>query len=354
MPAKRVLHIFPHSGGGAEVYVSTLESSPGFVHERFYLSAGRTPTAAAVSLPWHLPSLLARIRACDIVHVHGDAAAVITACLLGGRPTVITTHGLHLLRRSQGRRLGMVRAALRRAGAVSRSVIATSTSEMSELEPIFRPQDRSKLTVIFNGVSSPPPTSESEIRALRADLCIGPATVLGVFAGELEPRKEPLLAIAAAERVRRRDTPFVLAIAGSGPLSSAVRSQATDAIRALGQVADIRRLFAAADVFLQPSSREGLSLALLEAMSHGLAVIAADSPGNSEAIADAGLVFAAGDEVAMADAVERIVTQPELRTRLGHLAQLRVAEYFGACRFVDATTAVYWAILGSPPMATIE
>ena len=84
MPA-RVLHVLPHRGGGAESYIDMLERAPGFVHERFYLSSGRTPAEALASVPFRWPRLAARLRAVDLVHCHGDAASTISLPLLAVR-----------------------------------------------------------------------------------------------------------------------------------------------------------------------------------------------------------------------------------------------------------------------------
>lgn len=347
MPAKRVLHILPHRGGGGAIYVSMLAAAPGWSHESFYLSAGRTPGSAVLSLPIRLPRLLWTVLDADIVHVHGDAAALICSPLLGARPSVLTTHGLHLLRRTTGATRQVVKLGLRGAIAASRAVIATSRSEFDELAPVARLADRNKLRVILNSVPPATPITEDEREQTRAELGITPNTVLGVFAGALEPRKEPLLAAAAATKVHEAGVPFVLVIAGDGPLAVDVAASSSAAIRPLGHRLDLPRLLAAADLFVQPSSREGMSLALLEAMSHGLAVIAADAPGNAEAVADTGFIFPAGDTAALADAITQVVTNRELRIRLGDGAAQRASQHYGVDRFLAATAAVYSAALVS-------
>ena len=344
MLQKRVLHLLPHPGGGGEIYVSALGATPEFEHQRFYLSGGRTPMAAAMSLPTRLPVLARQVAASDLLHIHGDAAAVLALPFARLRPSVITTHGLHLLRRSRGQRLIAIRSALKVAVAASRAVITTSSSELQELEAIVRERDRAKLRVIFNGVSPQLAYTAAEKQQVRSELGIAADSVLGIFVGELEPRKEPLLAIAAAERARRSGSPFLLAITGTGPLERAVQEHAGDAVRPLGYRPDLPRLMAAADIFVQPSSREGMSLALLEAMSHGLAVLAADSPGNAEAVGGAGLTFAAGDELALANAISRLVADSRLRSKVGADAKQRATEHFALERFLAETVSVYTAI----------
>ena len=340
-----MLHVLPHEGGGGETYVSMLEAMPDFSHERFYLSAGRTPRSAMFSLPWRLARLIALARNADVIHVHGDAAMIIASPVLVARPSVATTHGLHLLRRSHGPRLALVRFGLRQAVAASSSVFATSSSELDELASVTRTVDRSKLRVILNGVAPPPTVTRGERNAIRAAEGIPPGAVFGLFAGELESRKEPMLAANAATRIRSAGLPFFLALAGDGPLASAIQARVCEAVRPLGFRADLHRLMAAADVFVQPSAREGMSLALLEAMSHGLPIVAADATGNLEAIGEAGLSFPAGDESALVAAITRICTNPELRRDLGAAARERADTVFAAPRFQQEVAAVYRQIL---------
>jgi glycosyltransferase involved in cell wall biosynthesis len=97
----------------------------------------------------------------------------------------------------------------------------------------------------------------------------------------------------------------------------------------------------AADLFIHPASREGMSLAVLDAMSHGLAVVAANIPANIEAIADAGLLFPAGDEAALSTAIERLCTDQELRSRLAAAARSRSMALFAGDRFVSETATAY-------------
>ncbi|HTN23741.1 MAG TPA: hypothetical protein VL120_07110, partial [Solirubrobacteraceae bacterium] len=95
----RVLHILPHRGGGGETYIDLLEGMAGFEHERMPLSAGRTPASAAASIPLRWPRIAAAARRADLVHAHGDVAATLALPLLRAFPSVVTTHGLHFLRR---------------------------------------------------------------------------------------------------------------------------------------------------------------------------------------------------------------------------------------------------------------
>jgi glycosyltransferase involved in cell wall biosynthesis len=340
MPA-RVLHVLPHRGGGAESYIDMLERAPGFVHERFYLSSGRTPAEALASVPFRWPRLAVRLRAVDLVHCHGDAASTISLPLLAVRPAVVTTHGLHLVRRSLSWRGMFIRRSLRAVASAANVVICTSAAENSELAGVVKRRDQRKLRVIRNGVDPPISFEQTARHSTREELGVGDETVLGLFVGQLEARKAPALAASAAREVHAAGAPFVLAVAGEGPQADEVRSLGGEAVRCLGFRTDLARLFNAADLFVQPSEREGMSLALLEAMAYGVAVVAADGPGNPEAVGDAGVLFAAGNQAALVQALMNVTRDPARRMALGESARARALEEFGADRFIDETSAVY-------------
>jgi len=341
-----VLHVLPHRGGGAETYLDLLSGLDGYDQERVELSNARKPLMAAPLIVSRYPTLARRMRAADLVHVHGDAAALLTLPLLHRSPSVWTTHGLHLLRRRAGVSRG-VRAAIDRTLVT----ICTSSAEAEELAQIA-PGLRDRLSVVLNGVEPAPPADPALRRDVRAELGIGDGEVTALFLGELESRKRPLDAIAAAQAARDEGTPIVLLVAGSGPLSGMVADQAGAGVRALGFRDDPNRLLAAADVFVLPSEREGLSFALLEAMGHGLAVVVADGPGNPEAVGDAGIVVGAGDTQALAGALTELARDRGRREALGVQARERVATELTPERLGAGVSAAYDRALRAPVPAS--
>jgi glycosyltransferase involved in cell wall biosynthesis len=341
----RILHVLPHRGGGAETYIDMLERLPGFEHERIYLSAGRTPASAVTSIPAGWPNLATSMRSADLLHTHGDVASAIALPRDHGTPAVMTTHGLHMLRRSRGLARALMHRATRQVARRARMVCCTSVSERDELATILAPPDRDKLRVIHNGIDVVPTVSGLERISLRNALGVEPGSVLALFVGQLEPRKAPLIAAHAARHARVAGAPVVLAVAGDGPQAPHVHALAGDSVKPLGYRSDLHRVFPAADIFVQPSEREGLSLALLEAMGHGLPVLAADGPGNSEAVGDAGVLFAPGDVIGLAGALARLSMDSGVREDLGSRARSRAVARFSASRFLADTEDMYWCSL---------
>jgi glycosyltransferase involved in cell wall biosynthesis len=339
--SQRVLHILPHQGGGAETYIGMLGRLEGYDHRRFYLSSGRTPRSALASVPLRWPQLVAQVRDADILHCHGDVASTLALPLLAGRTSVVTTHGLHLLRRSHGTRRTLVAGSFRYVARRCSAVICTSASECAELSTIVNGDDREKLHVIANGVDQSDAPLGAERASVRDELGVSADAVVGLFIGQLEPRKGALLAAGAAARARAAGAPFVLAVAGDGPEAAHLQALAGDAVKPLGYRTDLERLLSAADVFVQTSEREGLSYALLEAMAHGLAVITTDAPGNLDAVGDSSLLIAPGDIDALVERVTRLCSDAELRQQLGAGARARARESFDVTRFLTATGEVY-------------
>jgi glycosyltransferase involved in cell wall biosynthesis len=340
-----VLHVLPHRGGGAETYIDLLEEIDGYSHERVALSASRSPLAAAPSIALNWPRVWRRARRADLVHVHGDVAAMLCVPMLRRRRAVVTTHGLHFVRRARGARLAAARAGLRAVAASARRVVCTSHAERDELAAIVGPDAVGRLSVIPNAVSLPPEPPPGERAAARAELGLRDGDVAALYMGQLEARKDPLTAVAAAERARAQGQPVVLLVAGEGPLEPDVRAHAGDAVRPLGLRPDPQRLLAAVDVFVLPSRREGMSMALLEAMAAGRAVVVSDGPGNPETVGSAGLVTPVGDADALAARLAELAADERARARLGAAARARVAGEFAAERFVARMRALYDEVL---------
>lgn len=334
-----VLHLLPHPGGGGERYVDLLGSMPGYVHRRAYISASRAPLAAGPSILARRRGLRARAARHDAIHLHGDVAAMLGLPLLRSRPALVSTHGLSFLRRAKGVPLAIARRRWSEVVDCAGTVVCSSHAERDELLALGAPEAR--LAVVPNGIALPPPVDEDRRRALRAELGIAEHEVAGLFLGLLDRNKDPLTVLAAAQIVRDRQLPFTLLLAGEGPLLGAVRRQAGEAVRVLGFRTDGERLLQAADVFVMPSAREGSSYALLEAMSHGLAIVASDGRGLPEMVGEAGIIAPVGDVEAFAEGLGALASDPLRRERLGESARARVRERFGLDRFVAAMRALY-------------
>ena len=136
-----------------------------------------------------------------------------------------------------------------------------------------------------------------------------------------------------------------LVTAGAGDVSRWQRQLAesgcADRVEFIGYRANLEDWFRRAAVFVLPSRHEGISNALLEAQSFGVPAVVSDIPGNCVVVVPGvtGLVVPAGDADALALALIRLLSDPELRCRLGSEARRRMQAEFGietiARRMVD-------------------
>jgi glycosyltransferase involved in cell wall biosynthesis len=319
----------------------------GYRHRRVALSGTRSRLQG-------VPSVLARrreirrlAREVDLVHVHGDMAAMIAAPGLRDRPLVFTTHGLHRLRRSTGVAGRLVRRRLRAAVAATSGTICIACDERDDLAAALPRSLHGRLVVVANGVPVPDPVDAGRRARARGALSLADDEVGVLFVGQLEERKDPLGAIDAVEAARREGAELVLLIAGGGPLEQKVAARAGAGVRPLGHREDLADLYAAADLFLLPSHREGMSFALLEAMAYGLAPVVADGTGNAETVGEAGVVFPAGDLRAMSARLVGLAADPEARARLGAAARARIGTDLSLERFLAGTRAQYEAALAA-------
>ncbi len=336
MSEARVLHVLPHRGGGGEAYIAQLASMRGFEFDRIELTGRRNP----LELGAGLARAIRAARRHDLVHVHGDAAALACLPAIGKRPTVITLHGSHLLRRSSGTRGRLVREGSRRAFASAGAVIAVSESELAFARSIA-PAAAEKITLVHNGVPEAAPPTEGERRATREALGVEPDAYVALFVGELSERKQPVQFAEGIARARLEQPRIVGLVVGDGPLRGRLDPLAGDGLILLGERRDVTDLLAAADSFVLPSLWEGLSYAVLEAMSLGRAVVVSDGPGNPDAAGEAGLVFPAGDVQALASSIARLAREPELDRSLGEAAAARARERFSLSGMIEATAEVY-------------
>ena len=117
-----------------------------------------------------------------------------------------------------------------------------------------------------------------------------------------------------------------------------------------GYVDDMAALLRGVHIACLPSYREGLPLYLLEAAASGRPAVTTDVPGCREAVADGenGLLVPVRDGAALAEALERLITDPHLRARLGANARERVVSRFAEDRVIRGIFDVYEQLLGRP------
>ncbi|MCG2766801.1 MAG: glycosyltransferase, partial [Anaerolineae bacterium] len=168
------------------------------------------------------------------------------------------------------------------------------------------------------------------------------------FAGRIEKQKRLDLLLEGYSLILARHPHARLMIIGEGPLRPTLEALASSlgishAVTWTGFRKDIPRVLAAMDLYVQPSSNEGLSLSILEAMAAGKPVIATDVGGASEVVTDGrtGILIPAGSSSAIGAAIADLLDHPEKRSTLAQAARSHVIQEFGVQRMTDAYRHLY-------------
>ncbi|MGN6598136.1 MAG: CDP-glycerol glycerophosphotransferase family protein [Actinomycetes bacterium] len=153
--------------------------------------------------------------------------------------------------------------------------------------------------------------------------------------GRYDAQKNQAALIDAWALLADRHPGWRLRLVGAGPLEAELRAQVTrlgldGCVEVAGPSNDVRAELQAAAVFALPSDFEGLPVVVAEAMANGLPVVAFDcGPGLREMVQDGetGLLVDKNDVAGLAGALERLMSDLELRRRLGAAGQVAVQRY---------------------------
>ena len=126
--------------------------------------------------------------------------------------------------------------------------------------------------------------------------------------------------------------------------AEAQRAGLADRVRCPGLTHDVPSYLQAADLFVLPSRREGLPVALLEAMACGLPAIASRLKGSTDAIIESGangVLVPAGDVTALAEAIAALLDDAAERRRLGAGARATIAQRYSSGSIADRWLEAY-------------
>jgi glycosyltransferase involved in cell wall biosynthesis len=285
----------------------------------------------------------------DVVHAHGLRAGALTAVATAlirptaydARPALIVT--VHNAPPGGGMTGAIYRVLELIVARNADSVLCAS----ADLEQRMRAAGARRVGRAVVPAALPPAGDVSaETRSvIRAEFGAAPGQAIVLAAGRLAPQKGfGLLLDAAAEWADVRPEPL-LVIAGEGPLAAGLRARAASlglTVRFAGQRSDVPALLATADVFVLPSTWEGQSLILQEALRAGVPIVATRIGGNPALTGeDAALLVPPGDPRRLADAVRAVLGDPVLATRLRRAAADRGLALPGEDDAIDAALTEY-------------
>ena len=306
------------------------------------ISPARRPSPGDLRTLWRL---LRRVPRADLAHVHSAKAGFIgrLAARLRRRhrTCVFSPHGWSFWAAS-GMERRLYLALERLAARWCAVIVAQSDSErQAGLDAgIGRPE---QYRVVLNGI---------DVDRFAADPAPVPGRVLWV--GRLAAAKRPDVAIEVGAELRRRGVDFELVVVGDGPDREAVArllAERPGAASLAGLRSDVPELLREATCLLLTSEYESCPLGVIEAMAAGVPVVATAVGGVPELVTDGehGLLAPKDDVQALADAVERLLADPDAARALGAAGRAKARAGLSRDRMVAELEAVYAEVLGGPP-----
>lgn len=315
---------------------------------------GVTPVIAPTTRAFDAAFLMRLARICraqrvDVIHSHLLTSSVYASVI--GRllriPVVSTFHGVMDVStptRQTRIKIGLLNRLVSRAVFVSEYLRLELASSVG-----LRGQSSS---VIHNGIDTtrfqPGPHSR-----LRERLGVSRAHTLIGAVGNVRPAKAYDVLLASAAEMLRAGILFHIVIAGDGEgelWETLMRQRAElrleEHVSFVGFQHDVPDFLTGLDVYVLPSTTEGFSLAVVEAMACGLAIVGTRSGGPQEIIRDneSGLLVATSDAADLARALTRVAIDLPLRNRLGATARERAVSAFSTGTMIRQYERLYDSI----------
>jgi glycosyltransferase involved in cell wall biosynthesis len=289
-----------------------------------------------------LSTLRAMFGSDDIVHFHALGPALFSFLpRITGKKTVVTVQGLDW----QRKKWGWLASAVLKLGEKAAAYFPNETIVVSRtLQAHYLKQYGKNTRYVPNGASA---LRNDSVSRLEQWGLLPKEYVL--YLGRFSPEKNCHLLI---EAFKRTEASCKLVLAGgsshSDKYAERLREQANQNILVLDWIsgAALNELRANAALFVLPSDLEGLSLALLEAMSAGVCVLASDIPENRELVDQAGFTFKRGDSKDLERMLRLLLGNPHLRQSAAMAGQERVGQSYLWPQITDAVEQIYKDMLG--------
>jgi glycosyltransferase involved in cell wall biosynthesis len=311
-----------------------------------------------------LGELYRLFRACapDIVHTHNPKPGVYgrLAARAARVPVVVNTvHGLYALPDDPLAKRAFVYSLERVAVTCSDAELLQNVEDLPVLERLRVPAH--KLHVLGNGIDlshfDPSRRDAAHRDKVRAELGLAPSDVVVGAVGRLVEEKGYVELLGAFARVRAEHPEAVLVIVGPSDPSKAdalspeviAVAEREHGVRFLGARDDVVDLYAAMDIYVLASHREGFPRSAMEAAAMGLPLVVTDIRGCRQVVDHGvtGTLVPLGDVGALADALRELVADADLRSRLGAGGQAKARREFDQQRLIDITLDVYARCLAS-------
>lgn len=206
-----------------------------------------------------------------------------------------------------------------------------------------------RVHVVYNGIPADRFANLKTPEDIGREWHLSPQHLIIAVAAHLSKKKGHRYLLEAVASLKDRYPQLVCLIIGEGPLRVYLEQLArklhiTENVRFLGYRDDAVAIMQICDVIVLPSvAKEGLGLCLIEAAFLAKPTVASQAPGIDEAIADGqtGLLVPPANSEALAQALARLLSSPELRAKLGEAGKARAARLFTVQAHIEATERLY-------------
>jgi glycosyltransferase involved in cell wall biosynthesis len=205
-----------------------------------------------------------------------------------------------------------------------------------------------KAVVIHNGIDQKKFHKEFEISNLREHLKISSNTMVIITVASLTEKKGHRFFLEALKKIKLGYADIKWLIVGDGPIRKKLEEltqefNLKDTVIFTGLRNDVSELLNNSDIFVLPSLKEGLPLAVIEAMSTGLPVVATSVGGVTEIIEDekTGLLIPPGNPDAISSAVMILLKDIKKREYIGRHGRKSVIENFASDKMVAKVEQLY-------------
>lgn len=261
----------------------------------------------------------------DIIATHSSKAGVLgrfaswSLCI----PTVFTAHGWAFTEGVSKKKTFLYKIVEKVTGKITDGIITVSEYDR-QLALRYKIKRESKIVTIHNGIH------EQKVPISKAQQ---PKGINLLMVARFSPPKQQIQLIQALNEIRHLN--WTMYFAGDGPLLQKCRQVAlglelTERIFFLGNRNDIEELLTKSDIFILLSDWEGLPISILEAMRHGLPVVATDVGGVKEAVQDGvnGYLLPKGSRKCLIEKLTHLLINPELQTKMGNEGSTRFRNDF--------------------------
>lgn len=303
---------------------------------------------------------LFRRRRPDIVHTHNPKPGVYgrLAARAAGVPGIVNTvHGLYAQPSDPWRRRAVVYSLEAVASRASHVELVQNVEDLPVLRRLGVPE--AKLVLLGNGVDltrfDPGLVPAAAVAALRRHLDAGPDSIVVCVVGRLVREKGFVEVLEAAKQLSTRNRRVRWVVVGAPDSAKPdalgdqdVRRAERRGVRFLGFRDDMPLVYAASDVFVSASHREGFPRAAMEAAAMGLPIIATDVRGNRQVVEPEvnGRLVPPRAPHALAAAVDDVAAMSTARRRSwGDAGRLKALKEFDDRRLVSLTLDVYDTLL---------